>query len=81
MRQMMRAMGQKEIPEPNPTLEINPDHEIIKKLLANPDDARVSDAACFSSIRLSSSKAYHSKIHPHSSSASTACSINPSNPS
>jgi molecular chaperone HtpG len=45
MRQMMRAMGQKEIPEPTPTLEINPDHDIIKKLLANPDDARVSDAA------------------------------------
>ena len=45
MRQMMRAMGQKEIPEPTPTLEINPDHEIIKKLLANPEDSRVSDAA------------------------------------
>jgi molecular chaperone HtpG len=45
MRQMMRAMGQKEIPEPTPTLEINPDHEIIKKLLANPDDSRVADAA------------------------------------
>jgi molecular chaperone HtpG len=45
MRQMMRAMGQKEIPEPSPTLEINPDHEIIQKLLANPDDARVVDAA------------------------------------
>ena len=36
MRQMMRAMGQKEMPEPTPTLEINPDHEIIKKLLADP---------------------------------------------
>jgi molecular chaperone HtpG len=45
MRQMMRAMGQKEIPEPTPTLEINPDHEIVKKLLANPEDARVADAA------------------------------------
>jgi molecular chaperone HtpG len=45
MRHMMRAMGQKEIPEPNPTLEINPDHEIIKKLLANPEDAKVEDAA------------------------------------
>jgi len=45
MRQMMRAMGQKEMPEPTPTLEINPDHEIIKKLLANPEDARVADAA------------------------------------
>jgi len=45
MRQMMRAMGQKEIPEPTPTLEINPDHEIVKKLLASPEDARVADAA------------------------------------
>jgi molecular chaperone HtpG len=45
MRQMMRSMGQKEIPEPTPTLEINPDHEIIKKLLANPEDSRVADAA------------------------------------
>jgi molecular chaperone HtpG len=45
MRQMMRAMGQQEIPEPTPTLEINPDHEIVKKLLANPEDARVADAA------------------------------------
>ena len=45
MRQMMRAMGQKEIPELTPTLEINPDHEIIKKLLANPNDASVADAA------------------------------------
>jgi molecular chaperone HtpG len=45
MRQMMRAMGQKDIPEPTPTLEINPDHEIVKKLLANPEDARVADAA------------------------------------
>ena len=45
MRHMMRAMGQKEIPEPTPTLEINPDHEIIQKLLANPEDAKVADAA------------------------------------
>ena len=45
MRQMMRAMGQKEIPEPTPTLEINPDHEIIRKLLADPTGSRVEDAA------------------------------------
>ncbi|MBB6143564.1 molecular chaperone HtpG [Silvibacterium bohemicum] len=45
MRQMMRAMGQKEMPELKPTLEINPDHEIITKLLAHPDNARVEDAA------------------------------------
>src|SRR6201995_1674313 len=45
MRQMMQAMGQNDIPEPIPTLEINPDHEIIRKLLADQDDARVEDAA------------------------------------
>ena len=45
MRQMMRAMGQKDMPELKPTLEINPDHEIVKKLLADPDDAKVEDAA------------------------------------
>ncbi|WP_089840656.1 molecular chaperone HtpG [Granulicella pectinivorans] len=45
MQQMLRAMGQKEIPLPKPTLEINPDHEIVKKLLARPDDAIAQDAA------------------------------------
>lgn len=45
MRQMMRAMGQKEMPELKPTLEINPDHEITKKLLAHSDEAIVQDAA------------------------------------
>ena len=45
MQQMLRAMGQKDIPSPLPTLEINPDHEIVKKLLARPDDAITQDAA------------------------------------
>jgi molecular chaperone HtpG len=45
MQQMMRAMGQKDIPAPKPTLEINPDHEIVKKLLARPDDDVAKDAA------------------------------------
>ena len=45
MQQMLRAMGQTEIPLPKPTLEINPDHEIVKKLLARPDDAIAEDAA------------------------------------
>ncbi len=43
--QMLRAMGQKDIPTPKPTLEINPDHEIVKKLLARSDDAITQDAA------------------------------------
>jgi len=47
MQQMLRAMGQKDIPAPLPTLEINPDHEIVKKLLARPSngDATTEDAA------------------------------------
>jgi molecular chaperone HtpG len=45
MQQMLRAMGQKDIPAPKPTLEINPDHEIVRKLLARPDDAVATDAA------------------------------------
>jgi molecular chaperone HtpG len=45
MQRMLRAMGQKEIPAPKPTLEINPDHEIVKKLLAHIDDPVVEDAS------------------------------------
>jgi molecular chaperone HtpG len=45
MQQMMRAMGQKDIPALKPTLEINPDHEIVKRLLARNDDAITQDAA------------------------------------
>ena len=45
MQQMLRAMGQTDFPAPKPTLEINPDHEIVKKLLARPDDAITEDAA------------------------------------
>jgi molecular chaperone HtpG len=45
MQQMLRAMGQKDIPAPKPTLEINPDHEIVKKLLARSDDPIAQDAA------------------------------------
>jgi molecular chaperone HtpG len=42
---MMRAMGQKDMPALKPTLEINPDHEIVKKLLARSDDSVAEDAA------------------------------------
>ena len=45
MRQMMQAMGQKNLPELKPTLEINPDHEIIKKLLTDTASSKVEDAA------------------------------------
>jgi molecular chaperone HtpG len=45
MQQMLRAMGQANIPAPKPTLEINPDHEIVRKLLGRADDAVSEDAA------------------------------------
>jgi molecular chaperone HtpG len=46
MAQMLRAMGQDhQLPALKPTLEINPDHEIVKKLLAATDDGMVDDAA------------------------------------
>jgi len=45
MQQMLRAMGQMNVPASQPTLEINPDHEIVKKLLARPEDAVAEDAA------------------------------------
>jgi len=45
MRHMMEAMGQKGMPEQKPILEINPDHEIVKKLLADPGADKVQDAA------------------------------------
>jgi len=45
MQQMLRAMGQKEMPPAKPTLEINPDHEIVKKLIARVDDPVVEDAS------------------------------------
>jgi len=38
-------MGQANVPAPKPTLEINPDHEIVKKLLARSDDSLSEDAA------------------------------------
>jgi molecular chaperone HtpG len=45
MQQILRSMGQKDIPAPKPTLEINPDHEIVKKLLARTDEPVAEDAA------------------------------------
>jgi molecular chaperone HtpG len=44
MQQMLRAMGQ-DIPAPKPTLEINPDHEIVRKLLLRSEDALTEDAS------------------------------------
>ncbi len=45
MQQMLRAMGQNQLPAMKPTLEINPDHEIVKKLMGATDDSLINDAA------------------------------------
>ena len=46
MRQMLRAMGQSGgMPDSKPILEVNPDHEIVKKLQAAGDDGILNDAA------------------------------------
>lgn len=43
MMQMMKAMGQKEMPDHKPILEINPEHDIIKKLESVKDKDLVGD--------------------------------------
>ena len=40
-----RRSAARPLPDLQPTLEINPDHEIIRKLLADPSSSRVEDAA------------------------------------
>ena len=45
MQQMLRAMGQSQLPAMKPVLEINPDHEIVKKLLGSGNDDLVNDAS------------------------------------
>jgi molecular chaperone HtpG len=45
MQQMMKAMGQTQFPSSKPTLEINPDHEIVKKLEGSSDESLLNDAA------------------------------------
>ncbi|WP_456450304.1 molecular chaperone HtpG [Hydrogenimonas sp.] len=44
MQQILRQMGQ-EVPTPKPILEINPDHEIFRKLLEKNDEATTRDIA------------------------------------
>ena len=45
MQQMLKAMGQTGFPPMKPVLEINPDHDIVKRLGAASDDALVNDAS------------------------------------
>jgi molecular chaperone HtpG len=43
MQEMLKAMGKKDFPEIKPILEINPKHEIIKKLSETTDDKLFED--------------------------------------
>ncbi len=45
MQHMLKAMGQKDIPGFKPILEINPDHEIVKKLEKSDDKDLISDVS------------------------------------
>ncbi len=43
MQQMMKALGQVDLPEVKPILEINPDHAIVTRLKESEDDAVIND--------------------------------------
>ena len=45
MQQLLKAMGQQDLPDIQPILEINPDHEIITKLQGAEDDEVIADVA------------------------------------
>ena len=45
MQQMLRQMGQTNLPKVKPILEINPDHEIFKKVKEAKSDAKLDDVA------------------------------------
>jgi molecular chaperone HtpG len=45
MQQILKAMGQKEIPQVKPILELNPNHEIIKKLEDSQNDEMIEDVS------------------------------------
>jgi molecular chaperone HtpG len=45
MQEMLKAMGQRELPEIKPILEINPDHPIVESLKQIEDDSAVEDVS------------------------------------
>ncbi len=45
MQQMLKAMGQKDLPDFVPILEVNPDHEIVKKLSSVEDKDFIADVS------------------------------------
>ena len=44
MQQMLKAMGQKDLPDQKPILQINPQHEVIKKLTSLADEQVFKDS-------------------------------------
>jgi molecular chaperone HtpG len=45
MQQMLKAMGQTDMPEIKPILEVNPDHAIVKQLQGAKDDSLTEDVS------------------------------------
>lgn len=45
MQQMLKAMGQTELPDFTPILEINPDHQIIKRIASSEDSDMIADVS------------------------------------
>jgi molecular chaperone HtpG len=45
MQHILKAMGQAEMPDIKPILEINPNHDIVKKLDSSQDDGIIEDAS------------------------------------
>jgi molecular chaperone HtpG len=45
MQQMLKAMGQKELPDIKPILEINPDHTIVQGIKETDDEQKISDVS------------------------------------
>jgi len=45
MQQMLKAMGQKELPDIKPILEINPDHPIVAGIKDSEDEGKINDVS------------------------------------
>ncbi|HDQ14405.1 MAG TPA: molecular chaperone HtpG [Sediminispirochaeta sp.] len=45
MQQMLKAMGQKDVPEYQPILEVNPNHPIVNKLRDSQDESLLEDVS------------------------------------
>jgi molecular chaperone HtpG len=43
MQQMLKAMGQKDMPEVKPILEINPDHDLVRRVRETEDEGTIAD--------------------------------------